>query len=100
MSKIKSNQDGMKAEDFSSTYNNLAIQLGDAEALAALVPTGENVFNAGDSAMKAAVETLPKAAGDLGSTGGTVYGFEVSAMLTIAVLACAIPRWWRKTSVG
>jgi len=99
VAKIKSSQDEIVAEDFSGTFNNLSMQLSDAEVLAALVPSYAQPTGFVDSTVKAAVESWPTS-GASGYAGDTLYGFEVSVFLTIAVLACAIPRWWRKTSVG
>lgn len=101
VAKIKSGKDAMVAEDFSGTFNNLAVQLSDTEVLAALVPSNQALLASNNSAaVKAAVESWPQADREAGYAGDTMYGFEVSVLLTLAVLACAIPRWWRKTSVG
>ena len=100
VAKIKSSQDAIVAEDFSGTFNHLALQLNDAEVLAALVPSNQNLFESTDSSVKAMVENLPSIVSNEGYAGDQMYGFEVSVFLTIAVLACAMPRWWRKTSVG
>lgn len=97
VAKIKSNQDAMVAEDFSETFNDLAMQLGDAELLVALVPNNQHLF---DSSVKAMVESLPTYPTNEGYAGDTLYGFEMSALLTLTILACALPRWWRKTSLG
>lgn len=102
VAKIKSGQESMVAEDFSGTFNDLAVQLSDAQVLAALVPSNQFSSTANNSAaVKAVVESWPQAAEREASyAGDTMYGFEVSVLLTLAVLACAVPSWWRKTSVG
>jgi hypothetical protein len=100
VAKIKSSQDSLVAEDFSKTLSDLGIQLGDAEVLAALAPNGQARFEANDSTVKAMVEEQPSHATHEGYAGQALYGFEVSVMLTVAILACAAPWWWRKTSVG
>ena len=100
VAKIKSNQQAMVAEDFSETFNDLAIQLSDAEVLAALVPDHQGHFEFTDSSVKAMVENLPSQGADEGYAGDTLYGLEVSVVLTLVILACAVPRWWRKTSMG
>lgn len=97
IAKIKSKLDSLEAEDFSGTIGGLAIQLGDAEVLAALIPPERDPFQATDFTVKAAAEYWPEPAGK--NTGDTLYGFEVSALLTVVILACAAPRWWRKTRV-
>ena len=99
VAKIKAGEQSLVAEDFSGTFNNLAMQFSDAEVLAALVPSYTQPIDSIDSTVKAAVESWP-ASGAGSYAGDTLYGFEVSVLLTIAVLACAMPRWWRKTSVG
>lgn len=100
VAKIKSNQQAMVAEDFSETFDDLAIQLSDAEVLAALVPYHQGQFQVTDSSVKAMVENLTSHGADDGYAGETLYGFEVSVVLTLTILACAVPGWWRKTSVG
>ncbi|WP_306481515.1 M48 family metalloprotease [Limnobacter sp.] len=100
VAKIKAGEQSLVAEDFSGTFNHLALQLSDAEVLAALVPSYAQPMGSVDSAVKAAVESWPVSGADGGYAGDTLYGFEVSVLLTIVVLACAIPRWWRRTSVG
>lgn len=100
VAKIKLNQEAIVAEDFSGTFNDLAIQLNDTEVWAALVPDHQSQFVFTDSSVKAMAENLPLHSGNEGYAGDTMYGFEVSAVLTLAILACAVPRWWRKTSVG
>lgn len=98
IAKIKSKQGALEAEDFSDTIGGLAVQLGDTEVLAALIPAEGDAFLTADLTVKAAAEHWPEPVGR--SAGDTLYGFEVSALLTLVTLACALPRWWRKASVG
>lgn len=100
LAKIKAGESNLIAEDFSDTFSDLAMQLSDAEVLAALVPSDTLPVDSNDSTVKAVVESWPVAV-DVGDyAGDTLYGFEVSVLLTVAVLACALPRWWRRTRVG
>ena len=50
--------------------------------------------------MKAVVESLPQSPSYSNAAEDAVYGFEVSALLTLLILACALPNWWRKITVG
>lgn len=89
IAKIKSKRDTLEAEDFSGTIVGLAVQL----------PSGGGPFEVADlMTVKAVVESWPEPVGS--NSGDTLYGFEVSALLTVAILACALPSWWRKASVG
>jgi len=98
VAKIKSGKESIQAEDFSGTFGDLATQLSDAEVLAALVPSYTQPIDSIDSTVKAAVESWPASDTEGGYAGDTLHGFEVSVLLTVAVLVCALPRWWRKTS--
>ncbi|MCR2747805.1 M48 family metalloprotease [Limnobacter parvus] len=101
VAKIKSEKESMAAEDFSDTFDSLAVQLGDAEVLAALLPSNLVLYRGDTPAgVKAAVESWSEPGMEPAYAGGPDYGFEVSILLTLAVLACALPRWWRKTSGG
>lgn len=98
VAKIESGKESIQAEDFSGTFSDLATQLSDAEVTAAIWPRFIPPTDSMDSTVKAAVEIWHPNGTEGGYAGDTLYGFEVSALLTIAVLACALPRWWRKTS--
>ncbi|MDP3189200.1 M48 family metalloprotease [Limnobacter sp.] len=98
IAKIKSKQNTLEAEDFSGTIGGLALQLGDAELLASLIPAEGVTFETTDLTVKAVVEYWPAPVGR--TAVDALYGFEVSALLTLAILACALPRWWRKASEG
>lgn len=98
VAKIKSGQEAIQAEDFSRTFNDLVVQLNDTEVLAGLVASYTQPIDSIDSAVKSVVESWPASGVEGGYAGDTLHGFEVSVLLTFAVLACALPRWWRKTS--
>jgi hypothetical protein len=100
VAKIKANKETLQAEDMSGTFQVLANQLGDADVLAALTPSDQVQLESNSLGLKALVESWPNTNDQEGYAGDTLYGFEVSALLTLAILACALPRWWRKTSVG
>lgn len=99
VAKIKIGKDTLVPEDFSATFNEHSSQLGDAQVMAALVPNPQTATYY-DSAVKAVIESRVQTPLEKGHSDGTQFGFEVSAVLTLAVLACAIPSWWRKTSIG
>ena len=92
VAKIKSGKESVVAEDFSKTFDGLAVQLEEAQVLAALMP--------GDSSVKAMVENTISKPAEEGYMDYVMYGFEVSVLLTMTILACAVPSWWRKTSGG
>lgn len=101
VSKIESGLASMVPEDFSGTFNNLPVQVRDAEVLAALEPSHPFVNESTNTpALKAVVESWSQGGHDSTYASDNLYGFEVSVLLTLAVLACALPSWWRKTSVG
>lgn len=57
LAKIKAGESNLIAEDFSDTFSDLAMQLSDAEVLAALVPSDTLPVDSNDSKVKAVVES-------------------------------------------
>jgi hypothetical protein len=98
VSKIKQTKEMLSHQD-SASNNKFTFPVGESGQLMAGLPDGrEIVFEPGQTFVKAVVESKPQQTGGFDFPVGMVSSFEVSALLTLAVLACAAPSWWRKVS--
>jgi hypothetical protein len=97
VAKIKSEQNNLVPESFDTTLSSLPLLLRDSE-IADSSTVDFNSLPTSNLTVKAAAEYWP----DAGSSNPAVslYGVDAAVLMTATILACALPSWWRKASMG